>query len=472
MTPRPSSFISVAPIHLLRQSHHQSRTKSPPIAPRRVLPRIIVSSLQPSPASNPHHNTSPTAPSSPLTSPSRSPLSSVLRNLVLAAFAATVSFLPLRAVRARHSPASNEPTIARATSSNRNLSSQPAAVRVKQLQSGASHGLEGTSFVVAGTAALLASTLAVSVTHPIDTLKTLKQASSSNVKRSSVTIRSLYRGVLSNILKEAPNAAIYLATYELFKVALMSFAPLAAVPLFTMCLAGMLGDALGSIVRVPAEIVNKRLQLQLSSNWYEAIRDAFLTDVGVQSTVTSWVAVLCRDVPYGGLQIAAYECVRLIFAQHGYTTLLFSVVAGAIAGLFASIVTTPADVLVTRLSTQPPQCYLETKRYMGCLATFRRIWKDEGFCALWSGAVHRGLFYMPMIGLFFAAYESFKYLIVHPQIVASVLSRAWILLANVVVTGLSSFGSFANIPVLLALVLGCSHGLTRNGKQSRSTNST
>lgn len=249
----------------------------------------------------------------------------------------------------------------------------------------------------------------------------------------------------------------------------MSFAPLAAAPLVAMCLAGMLGDAVGSVVRVPAEIVNKRLQLQLSPTWRDAVNDAFLTDAGVQSTISAWAAVLWRDVPYGGLQIALYECVRLSLMRAGYSGLAFSVIAGAVAGLFASILTTPADVLVTRLSTQPPQCYLETKRYMSASATFRRIVRDEGFSALWTGAMHRGLFYMPMIGLFFAAYEGFKHMIVNPTTVRAAVKAfccgvfgkfGWV--GAVVSGGVST-------PILLALVLTAVKGVFGHERRRTTT---
>ena len=97
-------------------------------------------------------------------------------------------------------------------------------------------------------------------------------------------------------------------------------------------------------------------------------------------------------------------CVHCSCGVWIYTGIMLSVVAGAIAVLFAAVVTTPADVLLTRMSTRSPQCYLETHHYMSPSAAFVRILKDEGFGSLWTGAFHRGMFYMPMIGLFFAAY--------------------------------------------------------------------
>lgn len=194
---------------------------------------------------------------------------------------------------------------------------------------------------------------------------------------------------------------------------------LSTFPLVAMCLAGMLGDAVGSIVRVPAEIINKRLQLGLSTGWKSAVRDAFLSPTGVDATFASWAAVLWRDVPYGGLQIAGYEAARGVLAGAGLAGLPLGIVAGAGAGLVAAVLTTPADVLVTRMTTQSPQCYLETRKYMSPVATCRRIIREEGFGALWTGALHRGLFYMPMIGLFFAAYEWFKYAILNPSVAAA-----------------------------------------------------
>lgn len=261
----------------------------------------------------------------------------------------------------------------------------------------------------------------------------------------------MYCGVLSNIAKEAPNAAIYLATYEVFKAFLITLPGLRAVPLLAMCVAGMLGDAVGSVVRVPAEIINKRLQLGLSPDWSSAINDSFMSQSGVESTIASWYAVLLRDVPYGGLQIAAYEFFRLVFARFALTGILLGIVAGSIAGLFAAVITTPADVLVTRMSTQSPQCYLETHSYMSPSATFIRIIKTEGFGALWSGAFHRGLFYMPMIGIFFAAYESFKFLIVNPP--------SMVVLAKPLMA-LGALFSFA-IPLHLAILVALSSAVIR-----------
>jgi solute carrier family 25 (mitochondrial S-adenosylmethionine transporter), member 26 len=239
-------------------------------------------------------------------------------------------------------------------------------------------------------------------------------------------LTGLYSGILSNILKEAPNAAIYLGVYELLKNFLLSTTAFHDLPLLVFIVAGALGDAIGSLVRCPAEIVNKRLQLGVNPDALSAVREAFLTPHGRQSSFVAWEAVLWRDVPYGGMQIALYEFGKQFILTHPDALALrpgifADVITGAVAGTIAAMLTTPADVLVTRLSVQNPQSYLETRRYMGVASTLRRIVREEGPSAMFSGVLQRGLYYAPLIGLFFALYETTRVFVADPHAVVIAL---------------------------------------------------
>lgn len=310
------------------------------------------------------------------------------------------------------------------------------AVDVKNVVERGGGGLS-VSYRVAGIAAFLASAASTAVVHPLDTLKTRIQARArknsedgsypSSAQEDSALFTGLYTGIVSNILKEAPNAAIYLGVYELIKGFLLSTTAFHELPLLVFIIAGSMGDALGSIVRVPAEIVNKRLQLGASPDWYSAIHEAFLTPQGREASVVSWEAVLWRDVPFGGIQIALYEFGRQYIATHGSLGFLHpgtvaDIVVGAIAGAIAAVVTTPADVLVTRLSVQNPQSYLETKSYMGVGSTLRRIVQEDGIGGLFAGFLQRGIYYAPLIGLFFALYEATRFVVSDPHVAVAALS--------------------------------------------------
>lgn len=291
----------------------------------------------------------------------------------------------------------------------------------------------GVSYRIAGFAAFVASAISTAIVHPIDSIKTRLQARSANIiipetddNPQPKLFQDLYKGIGSNILKEAPNSAIYLGVYEIIKSFLMNLSVTTVfhdLPLFTFLVAGALGDAIGSIVRVPAEIVNKRLQLGVNSDWKDASKEAFLTKSGRESSFVAWTAVLLRDVPYGGLQIMMYEFGRMVIASNGgplsHLGVLSDVLMGAIAGALAAMVTTPADVLVTRLSVQHPQSYLETRKYMDVPGTARRILDEEGIGGFFSGTVQRGAYYAPLIGLFFALYEGARGFLVHPEVLAA-----------------------------------------------------
>ena len=288
----------------------------------------------------------------------------------------------------------------------------------------------GVSYRIAGFAAFIASAISTAIVHPLDSIKTRLQARSGNINNTDDTqpelFKDLYKGIGSNILKEAPNAAIYLGVYEIIKSFLMNLSVTTVfhdLPLFTFLVAGALGDAIGSIVRVPAEVVNKRLQLGVNDDWKDATKEAFFTKSGRESSFVAWTAVLLRDVPYGGLQIMMYEFGRMVIVANGGPLsnlgVLSDVLMGAIAGALAAMVTTPADVLVTRLSVQNPQSYLETRKYMDVPATARRILDEQGVGGFFSGTVQRGVYYAPLIGLFFALYEGTRSFLVHPEVIAA-----------------------------------------------------
>lgn len=285
---------------------------------------------------------------------------------------------------------------------------------------------EEHSFAVSCTAGVLASAVSTSLSHPIDTAKARIQMGQAPLVLTDrfLGLSSLYRGVGPNIAKEAPNAGIYLGVYEAVKDVLSDhFVLLSSHPLVLYMLAGAIGDAVGSVVRVPAEIISKRLQVGMNGDWKSAFVEAFLSEEGRKGSLNVWGAVLLRDVPFGALQIGIYEQVKEFVSSSTSApipALLSGALAGAMAGMISAFLTTPSDVLVTRLSAQNPQSYLETRRYMGIVGTWRRIVGEGGFMALWKGSFQRSLYYLPLCGLFFALYEVFCQIMSNPQMLVDI----------------------------------------------------
>jgi len=76
--------------------------------------------------------------------------------------------------------------------------------------------------------------------------------------------------------------------------------------------------------------------------------------------------------------------------------------AGAIAGMPAAYLTTPCDVIKTRLQVEARK---GQATYTGLADCARKIWAEEGFRAFWKGGPARVLRSSPQFGFTLAAYE-------------------------------------------------------------------
>lgn len=207
-------------------------------------------------------------------------------------------------------------------------------------------------FIDALSAAYVASAISSGIMFPVDTYKTRIQSGSRGIPLAAEGgIFRLWSGVQFFILDA--NDAVYVAAYGLIKPAfLVPVDPTNAIAVFiALTLAGALGDAIGSVFRVPCEIVCKQVQTgrltaaQGSVVLYETVRDSINgnsvkrgNNVGAsvrRVVALSWIAVLCRDMPFAGLQIAFFDGYRSLFSfldEAGWSTFSQRAVWGAFAG--------------------------------------------------------------------------------------------------------------------------------------------
>ena len=174
-----------------------------------------------------------------------------------------------------------------------------------------------TAFGVSAAAAFAASSLSTIALHPLDTVKTRIQAGTtgSNPLLGDLTqpgVAGLYRGLPMNVLKEAPDAAVFLAVSETLAHSLALQSPwFASHVTLTLLFSGAVGDAVGSLLRLPPEVLCKRLQTSATDAcWFDQV-----AEVDKESWMTAWSAILYRDVPFGGLQIAAFHEARQAYSS-------------------------------------------------------------------------------------------------------------------------------------------------------------
>ena len=88
--------------------------------------------------------------------------------------------------------------------------------------------------------------------------------------------------------------------------------------------------------------------------------------------------------------------------ENGYNGPLSLLVSGAIAGMPAASLVTPADVIKTRLQVVAREGQTS---YNGLLDATRKIYAEEGFRAFWKGAIARMCRSSPQFGVTLVTYE-------------------------------------------------------------------
>jgi solute carrier family 25 S-adenosylmethionine transporter 26 len=228
-------------------------------------------------------------------------------------------------------------------------------------------------------------------------------AAAAAASKGPESLLSLYDGILPNILKEAPSSALYLGIYELFRTFLSSHTALSPLPIYL--LAGGMGEAVASIFRVPSETVKTRVQT--GDDAMSALKAVFMDPKVRGNAIRSWSASLTRDVPMGAIQIALFEIIKTLILESpdidfDISTLGAEALLGAFGGAVGAFVTTPSDVLTTRIITQPEG------QEEGPVAMLKRLSDEGGPGALWVGALERTLYWAPAIGIFLSVYCSLR----------------------------------------------------------------
>ncbi len=116
-------------------------------------------------------------------------------------------------------------------------------------------------------------------------------------------------------------------------------------------------------------------------------------------------ACLLRDVPFSGIYFPTYNHLKRDLFGEGPNKKLGIVqllTAGAIAGMPAAYLTTPCDVIKTRLQVEARKG--ETK-YTSLRHCARTVYQEEGFRAFFKGGPARVLRSSPQFGFTLAAYE-------------------------------------------------------------------
>ncbi|KAF5099352.1 hypothetical protein DV451_003008 [Geotrichum candidum] len=187
--------------------------------------------------------------------------------------------------------------------------------------------------------------------------------------------------------------------------------------ILTPLISGSLARTISATVVSPLELIKTRLQSVSSTSRHKALNDVIkgmrdmVKSQGILSLWRGLVLTLWRDVPFSGIYWMSVEAIKSrlskaeYFQYHPEHRFLETLIAGSVGGTIASILTAPFDVGKTRRQVGH---HSSTSNNMGMFKLLASIAKNEGFGALYVGALPRILKVAPACAIMITSYETGK----------------------------------------------------------------
>ena len=259
---------------------------------------------------------------------------------------------------------------------------------------------------------------------PVDTIKTRMQALGAGavpgatrqgmlgVSRELVRAKgagALFRGLPAQAIGAGPAHAIYFSMYEYGKLRLGAM--LGDQPAVHAA-AGALATVAHDGFMTPFDVVKQRMQLSEASK-YGNILDcarAVARREGMRAFYRSYSTTLAMNVPYQACQFTVYEYVRSMQLREDESLSAAGIlVSGGAAGGMAAAITTPLDVVKTRLQTQGEVLgKAGAVMYTSAASCASAIYREEGARGFWKGFKPRVTFHVPSMAICWTSYELVK----------------------------------------------------------------
>ncbi|PVI06302.1 MC family mitochondrial carrier protein [Periconia macrospinosa] len=272
------------------------------------------------------------------------------------------------------------------------------------------------------------------VFFPLDTLKTrLQSPQYQQLYRSQTAIanralfRGLYQGVSTVTLIAVPSSVVFFSTYERLKRTLGSTQiPLPAVHAISSGAAQLLNCA----VVTPAEVIKQNAQMlgqddRKGRGGSPTIKVMKLLIKHPAGLWRGYTALAARDLPFTALQFPVFEYLkRTLTARRSrkkggepvtgvFERARISAASAGVAGCAAAWVTTPFDVVKTRMMLGAGAKSKDQHPARGSeangLQIFKSVLRDEGVKGLFRGGLIRAGWTIIGNGLYMGCYEGARF---------------------------------------------------------------
>lgn len=242
---------------------------------------------------------------------------------------------------------------------------------------------------------------------PIDTLKTRLQASGGFFNNGG--FRGLYKGLGSALVGSAPSASLFFITYDtmkryLYRVLPSHFSKESTALTVAHMISSSMGEIAACTVRVPVEVIKQRTQsMQFKTSWksFKFIAGNKSGEGILKGLYRGYGSTIMREIPFTTIEFPLYEALKAEWAEKTNVKYLSpgkDAVCGSIAGGIAAAITTPLDVLKTRLMLE--------KQRVPIFKMISRMVQNEGYSIFLSGIVPRTMWISAGGAVFLGAYET------------------------------------------------------------------
>ncbi|KAJ3071032.1 hypothetical protein HDU98_005918 [Podochytrium sp. JEL0797] len=262
-----------------------------------------------------------------------------------------------------------------------------------------------TSFVAALLAGAGAGFTVDVALFPLDTIKTRLQSRQGFIAAGG--FRGVYAGLSSAAIGSAPGAAAFFSTYEFLKKKLNASVGNKSGNMDAMIhmMAASGGEVVACVIRVPTEVVKQRMQTGQYNSVSTAVT-SILKANGIRGLYRGYAMTIFREIPFCCVQFPLFEYMKKSWgkAQGRKAEPLEAAVCGSISGGIAAAVTTPLDVVKTRIMLSQNT---SANTYNSIPGSFSKIVREEGYSALFKGIGPRVTWISIGGAVFLGSYEVF-----------------------------------------------------------------
>eukprot|EP00164_Ancoracysta_twista_P007089 GFYU01010009.1.p1 GENE.GFYU01010009.1~~GFYU01010009.1.p1 ORF type:complete len:301 (-),score=46.70 GFYU01010009.1:119-1021(-) len=271
-------------------------------------------------------------------------------------------------------------------------------------------------------ASALSGVVSRSLTYPLDTVRARQQVNASNAAyrttlstMTAITqkegVRGLFRGYLFALAWSVPAQTVFFTTYDTTKIVLGKTFPSYKESPIVHLSCGFVAEILSGFIWVPMEVVKQTVQVQATDVSVRGESTKMLSNMGYKGFFRGYVLTVGTFGPNSMIYFACYEKLKATSIRHvgchpDDLPSSYHFACGAGAGAISSALTTPLDVVKTRLQVQG-----STKQdfhYKSAPDAFRQIVAKEGWATLTRGMAARVLYYAPGTAVMMAMYERLK----------------------------------------------------------------